>query len=140
MRYVDLEGNVTIISDPKTSVFLSYARDAALQLIQALLEKDFVENCDSAVEAAEDQMVLAAAFKEVVDAWRERKRSSRHWGPLDPRQVVRAHLASAWQYLQTLDDKRWDIVADDLVDEIEMLRALCDPDDWGPHEDPPVNH
>ena len=142
-RYVDLEGNITVWSEPKQPVFLSYAHhdhEAARELLQALLEKDFVENCDNAVEAAEDQTILAAAFTAVVDGWRERKRSSRHWSPPDPRQVVRAHLAAAWRYLQNLDQEEWDAVADDLEGEIGALRDLCDPDDWGPHEDAPDNH
>ena len=124
-------------------VFVAYAHhdhEAARQLIQALLEKDFIENCDNAVEAAEDQTILAAAFQTVVDGWRERKQSSRHWESPDPRQVVRAHLVAAWRYLQSLDDGEWDAVANELGDEIGALRGLCDPDDWGPHENASNDH
>jgi hypothetical protein len=125
-------------------VFVSYsfshAHELAHQLLQSLLEKDFIENCDNAVEATQDQTMLASAFQAATDAWRERKRSSRHWTPLDPRQVVRAHLACAWRYLQTLDDKDWNAAAGDLADEIGALKDLCEPDDWGPHENPPVDH
>jgi hypothetical protein len=142
MRYVDLKGNITITSDPKTpAVFVSYAHhdhEAAHQLLQALLEKDFVENCDNAVEAAEDQTILAAAFKAVVDGWRERKQSSRHWAPLDPRQVVRAHFVAAWRYLHglDLDDAELRALCNGIERELLALQYVCDPDE----DHPPVDH
>jgi hypothetical protein len=108
------------------TVFLSYShsdhQNGAHQLIAQLLEAP-----GRALEATETQTILARGFREVVNGWREAN------GSLDPRQVVRAHLAAAWRHLQNLSDAEYDAVADDLGDEICALKALCDPDDWGPH-------
>jgi hypothetical protein len=128
MRYVDLEGNVTVTSDPRTPVFLSYAHDveAAQRFIQAMLDECFVDGSWSDLRStAEDQTILAAAFKEVVDAWRERKR----WGGVDPAQMMRAFLVAVWHELQNLDDKEWDALTDVANDEVAALSLLCNPYD-----------
>lgn len=141
MRYVDLEGNVTITSDPRPSVFLSYAHvdEAARHFIQAMLDECFVDGSWGDLRStAEDQTILAAGFKAVVDAWHERKR----WAKVDPNQVIGAYLAEAWRYVQNLDDKEYDAVD---PSKIAALMEICDPDyaltgERNDDEDPPVNH
>jgi hypothetical protein len=120
-------------------VFLSHTYNSdkkAHQLIEALLWEAFVEGKWGTLEtpqAAEDQMVLTAAFKEAVDAWRERKR----WGKVDPRQVVRAHFIAAWRYLHELDldDAEFYALCNDIPNEVLALKYVCDP-----NEDSPFNH
>ena len=119
MKYVDLEGNISISSEPER-VFLSHARHDAVarRLLSDLLE-DLREDVN---EPFAVQKVLVRQFKDAVDTYRDDR------GDLDPRQVVRAHLVAAWRYLQNLDDKEWDAVADDLRDEIGGLKNLCNPE------------
>ena len=131
MRYVDLEGNISISSEPNRRVFLSYARhdEVARRLLSDLLE-DLREDVN---EPFAVQKVLVRQFKDAVDTYRDDR-------AISTRAKWLAHLAAAWRYLQNLDGAKWDAVADDLEDEIGALRDLCDPDDWGPHEDPSNDH
>lgn len=141
MKYVDFEGNITITSGPKTPVFVSYTHDdeAAPRFIQTVLDECFVDGSWSDIRAtAEDQTILAAGFKAVVDAWHERK----HWAKVDPNQVLGAHLADAWRYVQNLDDKEYAALD---PDKTAALMEICDPDyaltgERDDNEDPSVDH
>jgi len=98
---------------------------AACQFIEATMEVEFVASrWGNRSGVAEDQAFLSAAFRKVVDAWRERQPS----GNLDPRQVVRAYIVNAYQHIQTRPDPEWDTLIYDLGDEMCALKSLCDPD------------
>lgn len=150
MRYVDLEGNISISSEPKRRVFIScvqYEEEAA-RLIDALLEDAFVNGRWGDLktpQAAEDQMILTAAFKEAENAWRERKQ----WGKIDPVQAFGAYQIAAWRYLQGLGDDEYDSVADAFPEAVATLKRSCNPDDVllncgrdidDSDEDSPVDH
>jgi hypothetical protein len=118
----------------KNHSFLSFAHaheKAHKGLWARQMVEEIVKERNDPIAAQRD---LAIRFKSVVDDYQD------NWGDIDPRQVVRAHLACAWRHLQSLDDGEWDAIADDLGDEIGALKALCDPDDWGPHENTPIDH
>ena len=125
-------------------VFLSYTsrhHEAAHQFIQAMLEKEFVESrwgMANTTGVTEDQTILAAAFKEVVNAWPERKR----WSKVDPAQMLWAFLVAAWRCVQNLDDKEWDALTNVANDEVATLSLLCNPYEavLEDNEDPPVDH
>lgn len=142
-RYVDLEGNVSIWSDPKQPVFVSYAHkdEAAHQFIQAMLDECFISGSWGDIRStAGNQTILATAFKAVVDAWHERERQRR--AKVDPNQVVEAYLANVWRYVQNLDDKEYAAVD---PYKIAALMEICDPDfaltgERDDNEDPPDNH
>lgn len=118
----------------------SSVRRAAHQLIQALLGEAFIESRADAVEAAEDQAILARAFKEVISAWRERKSifPNNCDRVVDPRQVVRALFSTGWQDLHglDLDDAELNTLFNDLERELIALQFVCDPDE----DHPPVDH
>ena len=62
------------------AVGLPHAQKGARDLVQGLLEANFIETDNDVTNPVEDQTILAAAFKEIVKALEERRKRN-----IDPR-------------------------------------------------------
>ena len=114
----------------ETAVGLALAQRGAHDLVQGSLEEGFISTPNGVTDPMEDQTILTTAFAEAVNALKKRR-----GGDLDPRQVMRAHLAAAWRYWTALGDDEWEPAEGDLEPEIDALRSLCEPHGDGLNND-----
>jgi hypothetical protein len=97
---------------------IGWPPEGALHLTVSLLDHIATTACID-----DDQTLLVAAFEQIQAALRERNQ-----GRLDPRQVIRACLATGYRHLNSLDEAEYEAVEPDLVDEIDGLNRACDPE------------
>ena len=134
MRYVDLEGDISISSK---RVFLSHARhdEVARRLLSDLLEdlrEDVNEPWNTQFRKSWRVQFKDASTPTVNDR-----------GDLDPEQVLNALFAAGWRYVQTLNDEEHNAID---PSKIAALMEVCDPDyvltgeRENDNEDPSIDH